>query len=178
MKTQQQLKVTAHFSDGSKRDVTRLGCFAVNNELHAGVTDDGVVTGGDFGETAVVARFERKFAAVDVIVLEETPNFVATPVPTDHFVDQLIVKKLNDLRIAPSPPPLSSEVMALHETQPDAMNLLMEHLADVLQQLLAWSVSGLRGPRRQRRLGLVRHRKSRVSAAAPRHAPPHCSRHA
>ena len=26
----------------------------------------------------------------------------------------------------PSPPPLSSEVMALHETQPDAMNLLME----------------------------------------------------
>ncbi|HBM29885.1 MFS transporter [Halomonas meridiana] len=32
----------------------------------------------------------------------------------------------------PSPPPLSSEVMALHETQPDAMNLLMEHLADVV----------------------------------------------
>ena len=31
-----------------------------------------------------------------------------------------------------SPPPLSSEVVALHDTQPDAINLLMEHLADVV----------------------------------------------
>ncbi|AQU84622.1 MULTISPECIES: MFS transporter [unclassified Halomonas] len=31
----------------------------------------------------------------------------------------------------PSPPPLSSEVLALHDTQPDALDLLMEHLADV-----------------------------------------------
>ena len=32
----------------------------------------------------------------------------------------------------PSPPPLSSEVVALHDTQPDAINLLMEHLAGVV----------------------------------------------
>ncbi len=32
----------------------------------------------------------------------------------------------------PSPPPLSSEVVALHDTQLDALNLLMEHLADVV----------------------------------------------
>ena len=32
----------------------------------------------------------------------------------------------------PSPPPLSSEVVALHETQADALDLLMEHLADVV----------------------------------------------
>lgn len=32
----------------------------------------------------------------------------------------------------PSPPPLSSEVVALHDTPPDALNLLMEHLADVV----------------------------------------------
>lgn len=32
----------------------------------------------------------------------------------------------------PSPPPLSSEVVALHETQVDALDLLMEHLADVV----------------------------------------------
>lgn len=31
----------------------------------------------------------------------------------------------------PSPPPLSSEVVALQDTQADAMDLLMEHLADV-----------------------------------------------
>ncbi|MDN6321589.1 MAG: MFS transporter [Halomonas sp.] len=32
----------------------------------------------------------------------------------------------------PMPPPLSSEVVALHETQADALDLLMEHLADVV----------------------------------------------
>lgn len=32
----------------------------------------------------------------------------------------------------PSPPQLSSEVVALHDTQPDAVDLLMEHLADVV----------------------------------------------
>ncbi|WP_249979045.1 MFS transporter [Vreelandella olivaria] len=32
----------------------------------------------------------------------------------------------------PSPPPLSSEVVALHDTQPDALDLLIEHLADVV----------------------------------------------
>lgn len=32
----------------------------------------------------------------------------------------------------PSPPPLSSEVVALHDTQPDTLDLLMEHLADVV----------------------------------------------
>ena len=32
----------------------------------------------------------------------------------------------------PSPPPLPSKVVALHDTQPDAINLLMEHLADVV----------------------------------------------
>ncbi len=31
----------------------------------------------------------------------------------------------------PSPPPLSSEVVALQDTRADAMDLLMEHLADV-----------------------------------------------
>ncbi len=32
----------------------------------------------------------------------------------------------------PSPPQLSSEVVALYDTQPDAVDLLMEHLADVV----------------------------------------------
>ena len=32
----------------------------------------------------------------------------------------------------PAPPPLSSEVVALHETQADALDLLMEHLAEVV----------------------------------------------
>jgi len=100
---QHRLQLIAQYSDGSTRDVTRLGCYSVNNELYAMVNDEGLVTAREFGETAVVARFERKFAAVDVIVLRDDPAFQPTPVPTDHFIDTLVVRKLNELKIQPSP---------------------------------------------------------------------------
>src|SRR5207247_8387698 len=58
-----RLQLIAEYTDGSKRDVTRLGIFAANNGQFANVDDEGVVQAGDAGETAVVGRFERTFAA-------------------------------------------------------------------------------------------------------------------
>ena len=98
-----RLQLLAEYSDGSTRDVTRLGIFNVNNEQYATVDDIGRVTAGDFGETAIVARYERKFAATAVIVLRPARDFQPTPVPDDHFIDRLVVQKLNDLKIKPSP---------------------------------------------------------------------------
>lgn len=97
-----QLQLIAHYTDGSTRDVTRLGIFTVNTEGVADVTDSGLVTAGEFGESAVVARFERKFAASRLIVLRRNPGFTLTPVPTDNFIDQHVITKLNDLKIQPS----------------------------------------------------------------------------
>lgn len=102
--SQHRLQLVAHYSDGSTRDVTRLANFSANNDLYATVSDDGQVTAREFGETAIVARFERKFAAVDVIVLRDDPAFQPTPVPTDHFIDTHVVRKLNELKIQPSAP--------------------------------------------------------------------------
>lgn len=96
------LQLIAHYNDGTSRDVTRYGIFNPNNDRFAGVTADGLVTAGDAGETAIVARFERTFAATNVIVLT-TGEFLATPVPQDHLVDRAVVEKLNRLKIAPSP---------------------------------------------------------------------------
>lgn len=97
-----QLQLIAHYTDGSTRDVTRLGIFTVNTEGIAEVTESGLVTAGELGESAVVARFERKFAAARLIVLKRNPSFQPTPVPTENFIDQHVVNKLNDLKITPS----------------------------------------------------------------------------
>ncbi|MCE9606180.1 MAG: DUF1549 and DUF1553 domain-containing protein [Planctomycetia bacterium] len=98
-----RLQLTAHYDDGSTRDVTRLGMFAVNNPQFAGVDDEGRIVAGEVGETAIVARFERTFAATGLIVLSPAANFTPTPVPQDNLIDRAVVEKLNRLRIAPSP---------------------------------------------------------------------------
>lgn len=97
-----RLQLTAHYTDGSTKDVTRLGIYNVNTEGVAEVTETGLASALEFGETAVVARFERKFAAARLIVLRRNPDFQTTPVPTDHFIDQHVIAKLNDLKVTPS----------------------------------------------------------------------------
>jgi hypothetical protein len=96
------LQLTAKYSDGSRRDVTQLGIFNVNNESIAGVDDEGLVTPRMLGETAVVARFERIFATTTLIVLQPDPSFKPAAVPTDNIVDAQVIRKLNDLRVTPS----------------------------------------------------------------------------
>ncbi|HQU43396.1 MAG TPA: DUF1549 domain-containing protein, partial [Pirellulales bacterium] len=99
---QHQLQLIARYSDGSERDVTRLGIYTANTERVAAVDDEGLVTTRELGETAVVARFERIFATANFIVLEPRPDFEPTPVPTENVIDRHVVAKLNDLKIRPS----------------------------------------------------------------------------
>ncbi len=97
-----RLQLIADYSDGTRRDVTRLAVLSANSPQFADVDDDAVVTAGDAGETAVVARFERMFAATGVTVLNPVPAFTAAPVPANHLVDKHVIEKLNRLKIAPS----------------------------------------------------------------------------
>ncbi|MBP89440.1 MAG: hypothetical protein CMJ64_22475 [Planctomycetaceae bacterium] len=99
---QQQMQLLAHYSDGSTRDVTQLGIFNVNTQRVAQVSDEGLVTTTDLGETAVVARFERIFATANFIVLQANPDFQPTPLAKKSLVDEFVIKKLNDLKIKPS----------------------------------------------------------------------------
>ncbi len=98
-----RLQLLADYNDGTTRDVTRLGIFTANNARFAVVDDQGLVIAGDAGETAIVARFERTFAATGVMVLKPVQNFVPTPVPQDHPIDRHVIEKLNRLKITPSP---------------------------------------------------------------------------
>jgi hypothetical protein len=102
-----RLQLIAEYNNGLTRDVTRLGIFTANNDRFAYVDDEGLVTAGDAGETAIVARFERTFAATGVLVLNPSAGFVPTPVAQDNLIDRHVVEKLNRLKVAPSP--LASE---------------------------------------------------------------------
>jgi len=135
-----RLQLTAHYSDGTKRDVTRLGIFNVNTEGVAEVDDVGLVTAAGFGESAVVARFERKFASARLIVLRRNPGFQPTPVPQDHFIDQHVIAKLNDLKISPSV--LASDEEFLRRVSLDLIGL--QPTPDELRKFVADTIPGKR----------------------------------
>jgi hypothetical protein len=116
----QRIQLIAEYDDGTKRDVTRLGIFAANNTQFAKVTDDGLLTAGDLGETAIVARYERTFAAVSVTVLKPQPAFTATPVPA-HLVDKHVIEKLNRIKVTPSP--LASDEVFLRRLYLDVIGV-------------------------------------------------------
>src|SRR5205823_3378618 len=98
-----RLQLIAEYSDGSKRDVTRLGLFAANNGQTAAADETGMVQAGDPGETAVAGPFERTFAAASVTVLVPDRKFVPTPMPSGNFIDRHVVEKLNRIKITASP---------------------------------------------------------------------------
>ncbi len=128
-----RLQLIAHYTDGTTRDVTKLAIFNVNTDGVAEVTDVGHVTAQGLGESAVVARFERKFAAARLIVLNRKPDFKPTPVPTEHFIDQHVVAKLNDLKVTPSE--LSSDDEFLRRVSIDLIGL--QPTAEEVRKFLA-----------------------------------------
>ncbi|MEO8165386.1 MAG: DUF1549 domain-containing protein, partial [Betaproteobacteria bacterium] len=118
---QQQLQLLAEYSDGSMRDVTRLGIYNVNTTRIAQVTDEGLVTADELGESAVVARFERIFATSNFIVLQPNPSFQPTPVPDANVIDKFVVQKLNRLNITPSE--MATDEMFLRRVSVDLIGL-------------------------------------------------------
>lgn len=101
----QQLRVTAHYSDGSTEDVTKLAAFQSNDAGYAAVDVNGVVKAGPIaGEAAITARFVDKFAVCNVLIpLPGTvdPKFYKT-LPQQNFIDGHVWNKLKQLGLTPS----------------------------------------------------------------------------
>ena len=101
----QGLTVSAAFSDGTFRDVTRLTSFQSNEAPIAAVDENGGVTAGRFtGDAAIMARFMGQIAVCEVTI--PRPKTVAAEVyaqlPVNNFIDDLVWKKLQRLNITPS----------------------------------------------------------------------------
>jgi hypothetical protein len=104
---QQQLIVTAHYSDGSTRDVTPLATFQSNESAIAGVDDSGLVTAGTVtGEAAVMTRYLGQFAVsrVSVPLPGDVPDESYARLPRHNFVDGHVWETLQRLKLTPSAP--------------------------------------------------------------------------
>ncbi|MFO0968974.1 MAG: DUF1553 domain-containing protein [Gemmataceae bacterium] len=98
----QQLSVTATYSDGSSRDVTRLSVFTSSDNAVANVDANGLVEFAQSGEVAVLVRYLEELVPVRLMYLEEKPGFKWTNPTENNFVDKHIFAKLKMLGILPS----------------------------------------------------------------------------
>ena len=100
--TTQTLRVAAQFPDGSKKDVTHLTRFTVNDEAVAAVSPAGVVTRRAPGEAVVVAEYMGHVATAVVLFRDDNPAFRWPDPPANNFIDTHVFARLKDLRIEPS----------------------------------------------------------------------------
>lgn len=98
------LQVTAHYSDGTSRDVTNLAVYQSNEAPIVSVNEEGTVTAGKItGEAAIMARYAGHFA----VFTGSVPLVGDTPAPSlissEHPIDQLLAQKLTRLGLDSSP---------------------------------------------------------------------------
>jgi hypothetical protein len=98
----QRFVAVAKYSDGTTRDLSRLAGFTTNNPTSAEIDDAGVVTAGARGEAFVMARFDTHTVGSQVLVLPADLKYTA-PEVTGNYIDELVGKKLRQVRITPSP---------------------------------------------------------------------------
>ncbi len=100
-----QLKVLAHFSDGSVEDVTKKAVYESKDAPVAEVSPTGEVTSVRWGGTAIIARF---LGVVDAsfVTIPRTSETARTSedevfIP-NNFIDTFVLAKLEKLNIRPS----------------------------------------------------------------------------
>ncbi|MGV3608594.1 MAG: DUF1549 domain-containing protein [Planctomycetaceae bacterium] len=99
----QQVAVIAHFSDGTKRDVSRLASLSSSDEEVAVISPEGKVIGKGRGEAAIIARYMDQVQTCELTFIEDVPNYVWNSPSPANYVDQLVYTKLQKLSYLPSP---------------------------------------------------------------------------
>lgn len=100
--SEQQMTVTAFYSDGSTRDVTAEAFIDSSNTEVATVDKQGLVKAVRRGETAMLARYEGNYAAAPLLVMGDRSGFTWQPVPEYSYIDSLVYEKLKQVKILPS----------------------------------------------------------------------------
>jgi hypothetical protein len=99
---QQQIAVTAVWSDGRRGDVTTMVQFDALNDAVAAVTPAGLVTAKAAGETHVMVRFGGQ-AVVARVTLPYAAVADYPKLPANNFIDEKLTAKWRDLGLTPSP---------------------------------------------------------------------------
>ncbi len=98
--SRQQLVVTAHFADGTRRDVTRLAVLTIDDTQVAGLDAQGLLSRRGKGEVVVLARYLDQLATSEIAFLpKSTPEDLVFP-PERNYVDRHVFAKLRRLGIS------------------------------------------------------------------------------
>ncbi|HVR72004.1 MAG TPA: DUF1549 domain-containing protein [Vicinamibacteria bacterium] len=119
-----RLTVRAHFSDGAVEDVTRWAAFSSGDQTVAAVDDTGLVEAQGHGETAVNVAYLSLVGHTRVAIPfpRAVDESVFADSPRHNFIDDLVVTKLRQLRLAPSPP--ASDAAFIRRAFLDAAGIL------------------------------------------------------
>ncbi len=99
---EQQLKVSAHYSDGRVRDVTRTALYESNDKGMAEADENGRVRILDIpGNVAVMVRYQGKVSVYIASIPLGAP--IAETPPPRNFIDELVFANLKQLGVPPSP---------------------------------------------------------------------------
>lgn len=118
----QQLVVTAFFSDGSKRDVTRQAAYDVSDATKVTVSADGKVEASRPTETTIAVRYLTGRAVSRLTFLADRPGFAWRSPPERNDIDRLVFAKLKSVKVLPSEP--SNDPVFLRRAYLDAIGRL------------------------------------------------------
>jgi len=98
-----QLRVLAHWKDGTVEDVTQLTRFRSNDDSVSTISMTGVVEAKDRGDTHIVAFYDNGVHPIPVILPVSDKTGSKYPrLATPSKVDEMVVAKLQKLGIVPS----------------------------------------------------------------------------
>lgn len=98
----QQLRVTANFSDGSEKDITRLAMYSSSDDALATVNLNGLVVGSGRGQAGISVRFLENVETCYLTFVRDVPDFQwKAPAPA-NYVDKLVFERLRLLQYLPS----------------------------------------------------------------------------
>jgi hypothetical protein len=98
----QQLVVVGKYNDGREVDMTRLVRYSSSDETVAMVSQGGLVQPRRSGETNIMVRSLGAVGAARVAVVLRPPLAAHQKMARNNFIDDLVLEKLEKMRIIPS----------------------------------------------------------------------------
>jgi hypothetical protein len=117
----QRLLVTATFTDGQVRDVTRDAAFHTSAPKIASVSADGTVQAAGIGDAAIAVKYQGQAVVFRVAVPQTGPKPFPAPAANNR-IDELVYQKLKQMGITPSP--LAADEVFLRRVYLDTIGLL------------------------------------------------------
>ncbi len=104
--SREPLVVLAHFSDGHTEDVTAWAKYSSTEASVCQVDEQGTVEVMGYGQGAVTVWYLNKLVVARVVVPypNQVPPQVFAHAPVNNFIDELVLEKLRQLNLPPSPP--------------------------------------------------------------------------